>query len=82
MIPGTIVYVFIGTTVSSLTNPDKGDDKNGTLKIIVLVVGSVLACAAIIYISIVAKKILKRITDEAEKKLIDEGGAPDQENIS
>ena len=69
MIPGTIVYVFIGTTISSIADAASGNTSgNGNNKILILVliiVGSILACAGIVYVSIVAKKKLKEITDKA-----------------
>ena len=58
MIPGTIVYVFVGTTISSIAEAASGTNKS-TAALVLLIVGSVLACAGIIWVSIIAKKKLK-----------------------
>ena len=58
MIPGTIVYVFVGTTLGSITQAATGDYSGGTGALIMLIVGSVLACVAIVWVSIVVKRYL------------------------
>ena len=58
ILPGTIVYVFIGTTIGSITDAATGNYDAGPAGLILLIVGSVLACVAIVYISIVVKKYL------------------------
>ena len=58
MLPGTIVYVFVGTTVGSLTDLVKGDADSGVLGLILLIVGSALACFLIIFVSIKVKGYL------------------------
>jgi uncharacterized membrane protein YdjX (TVP38/TMEM64 family) len=78
MLPGVLVYVFIGTTVSSIAEAagaavsgDKKEDDsvdNSTLTLILVIVGSILACGGIIWVSAVAKRIL----DEELKKAEDE----------
>ena len=60
MIPGTIVYVFIGTTISNLADAVAGKYESGTLGLVVLIVGTVLAFAAIVYVSIVVKRYLNK----------------------
>jgi len=60
MLPGTIVYVFIGTTVANIKDVASGDYGNGTITLVFLIVGTVFACAGIIYISIVVKKYLDK----------------------
>ena len=60
MIPGTIVYVFIGTTISSIADAASGNtsgsESNKTMILVLVIVGSVLACVGIVYVSIVAKR--------------------------
>ena len=58
ILPGTIVYVFIGTTIGSIQDAASGNYDAGPAGLIFLIVGSVLACVAIIWISIVVKKYL------------------------
>ena len=51
MIPGTIVYVFVGTTISSISEAakgGKGNEGSDTVLLVMLILGSVLACFGII----------------------------------
>ena len=64
MIPGTIAYVFVGTTIGSIQDAATGNYDATTIKLVFLIVGSILACAAIIYISIVVKRILNKAMEE------------------
>mmetsp|Transcript_33626 Transcript_33626/g.51846 ORF Transcript_33626/g.51846 Transcript_33626/m.51846 type:complete len:133 (-) Transcript_33626:64-462(-) len=63
ILPATVVYVFVGTTLSNVKDASK-NPAQGPLVIILFVGGSLLACLAIIYISWVAKKILNEMLDE------------------
>ena len=71
MIPGTIVYVFVGTTISNISAAASGDFEGGTATLVLLIVGTVLAFAAIIYVTIVVKRYLNKQLaenkDEEEK---------------
>ena len=58
MIPRTIVYVFVGTTIGSIQDAASGNYDSGAAGLVFLIVGCVLACAAIIYVSIVVKRYL------------------------
>ena len=58
ILPGSIVYVFIGTTIGSIQDAASGNYDAGPAGLIFLIVGSILACVAIIYVSIVVKKYL------------------------
>ena len=73
MIPGTIVYVFVGTTIGNISKAASGDFEGGTVTLVALIVGTVLAFAAIIYISIVVKRYLNKqlASDNAEKGTAD-----------
>jgi len=68
MLPGTIVYVFIGTTISSITEAASGstNGENNTLILVLFIVGSVLACGGIIWVSVVAKKHLNAELEKAK----------------
>merc|ERR1719232_1426227 len=66
MIPGTVVYVFIGTTLGSITQAATGDYSGGPLTITLLIVGSILACVAIVWISIVVKRYLQQAQELGE----------------
>ena len=64
MIPGIIAYVFVGTTLGSLKDAAAGDDSISTVNIVFMVAGSIIGVAAIIYISIVVKRILNETIEQ------------------
>eukprot|EP00354_Favella_ehrenbergii_P010775 CAMPEP_0170467436 /NCGR_PEP_ID=MMETSP0123-20130129/11016_1 /TAXON_ID=182087 /ORGANISM="Favella ehrenbergii, Strain Fehren 1" /LENGTH=81 /DNA_ID=CAMNT_0010733803 /DNA_START=683 /DNA_END=928 /DNA_ORIENTATION=+ len=64
MLPGTLVYVFVGTTIGSIQEAASGDYDAGSAGLALLIVGSVLACAAIIYVSIVVKRYLNAAVEQ------------------
>ena len=71
MLPGTLVYVFVGTTVGSIQDAASGNYDAGPAGLVLLIVGSVLACVAIIYVSIVVKRYLNAaIAKENEAALL------------
>ena len=61
MIPGTIAYVFIGTTISDIADASNGSSDQSKIFLIFAIVGSILAIIGIVWISIVAKRYLKDI---------------------
>jgi len=69
MIPGTIVYVFIGTTISDIADAAAGKYDRGPAFLVLLIVGSILALVAIFYVSYVVKKYLDKTLEleEGEK---------------
>lgn len=64
MIPGTVVYVFIGTTIGSIQDAATGNYDAGVAPLILVIVGSILACVAIVYISIVVKRYLNQAMEQ------------------
>lgn len=60
MIPGTIVYVFVGTTIGNIAEAASGEFEGGTVTLVLLIVGTVLAFVAIVYVTIVVKKYLNK----------------------
>ena len=68
MIPGTIVYVFVGTTIGNIADAASGEFEGGTVTLVLLIVGTVLAFAAIIYITIVVKRYLNKQLAENDKE--------------
>ena len=68
-IPGTVAYVFIGTTASSLLgdeSEDASDDDNSSssVQLIVIIVGAVATVIAIVLISVYAKRALSKVLEE------------------
>ncbi|CAM9546640.1 unnamed protein product [Discosporangium mesarthrocarpum] len=69
-IPGTVAYVFIGTSASSLLGDEEDADDNsqsGTVQLIVIIVGVVATIIAVVLISIYAKKALNSALEEANE---------------
>lgn len=60
MIPGTVVYIFVGTTIGNISAAASGDFEGGAATLVFLIVGTVLAFVAIVYISIVVKRYLNK----------------------
>lgn len=68
-IPGTVAFVFIGTTASGLLGDDDDEgeesaDSNGTLQLIVGIVGGIATVIAVVLISIYAKRALNKVLEE------------------
>ena len=71
MIPGTIVFVYFGTTVSNISDAAAGRFDGGVLQLVLLIGGSILAVIAVFYVSYVARKEVKKVlakTEEEKKK--------------
>ena len=60
MMPATIVYVFIGTTLASIQDAVSGDYEGTWATLALLIIGSILALGGIIWISFVVKRYLKQ----------------------
>jgi len=58
MLPGAIVYVLLGTTISSIADAANGNFDAGVMPIILLVFGTLLAIFAVYYISKVTQRYL------------------------
>lgn len=76
MIPGTIVYVYFGTTVSNISDAASGKFDGGVLQLVLLIVGSLFAIVAVFYVSWVARKEVKKVLakQEEEKKAKENNG--------
>lgn len=90
MVPGTIVYVYFGTTVSNISDAASGNFDGGVLQLVLLIAGSVLAFVGVCYVSYVARKEVKKVlakqkeekeAGEDENKVMDasHNGADDEE---
>jgi len=70
MIPGTMVYVFVGTTISNIADAASGEFEGGAATLIFLIVGTIFAFAAIVYISIIVKRYLnKQLAEDKEAEV-------------
>jgi uncharacterized membrane protein YdjX (TVP38/TMEM64 family) len=76
MIPGTIMYVYIGSLASSLamlgaTNSNS-DPTAATAQLILKIVGFIATVAVTVYVTKIARKALQSSLSEAEKMAIEE----------
>lgn len=60
MIPGTIVYVFVGTTIGNIADAASGDFEGGSATLVLLILGTILAFVGIVYVSIVVRRYLNK----------------------
>ena len=72
-IPGTVAYVFIGTTASNLLGDDddtEGGDGGGdsTVQLIVIIVGAIATVIAVVLISIYSKRALNKVLEEENRE--------------
>jgi len=83
ILPGTVLYVFLGASAGSLTD-SASSGENSTVTIIVIVVGVVFGIAAIGVTSYYAKKELNRVvearqaTNEGDKSDVEYGDDTDE----
>ena len=68
MIPGTVVYVYIGSTLNSITQASQGQFDSNTATLVLLIVGSVLAFLGIIVVSVVAKRKIDYILEMNKRR--------------
>ena len=59
MIPGAFMYVFIGTTIGSITDAVNGEFEHGPLFLVFLILGSISALLACTYLTVVIRRYLK-----------------------
>lgn len=69
MLPGTVAYVYIGTTLVELTQLVTGDYDGNWFTICLFVVGLIATFACLILISYFAKVQIQKIIKEAQEEL-------------
>ncbi len=74
MLPGTLLYVYIGSSAGSLIDSESSADNNKTLTIVGIVVGIVFGVGAVAATTYYAKKELAKIivVREEEEDLVDD----------
>jgi uncharacterized membrane protein YdjX (TVP38/TMEM64 family) len=55
MIPGVTAYVYFGTAISNMADVLSGNYEGGWVQLVIIIVGSVLAVAVIIYVTWAAR---------------------------
>jgi len=71
ILPGTILYVFLGASAGSLAD-SASSGGNSTIRIVTIVVGITFGVIGIAATSYYAKKELRKITERAEMESDDE----------
>lgn len=67
MIPGTVFYVFLGSSAGNLVDSASSGQGSKTVSIVVIVLGAVFGIAAVTVITYFAKKELKQIIKDNEE---------------
>jgi len=67
ILPGTVLYVFLGATAGSLADSSQSSDNN-TVKIVTIVVGIVFGILAIVAVSYYAKKELNNVIERQREE--------------
>ena len=79
LLPGTMAFCFIGSTLSSVTESesteeeDDEDGSSGTVRLVVLIVGLIATVIAVVLITLFAKKELAKALKEEEDAENNEG---------
>lgn len=70
MMPGTVMWVYIGTLFGSLATigTDSGAATNDTFNLIILIVGFALVVAVAVYVAMIAKRALASSLDTEAKE--------------
>ena len=68
MLPWTIMMVFYGTTLSSIHDAVTGNYKAGPFGLATMIIGSVVAILASVFLVLVVKRHLKHMVAQAEAK--------------
>lgn len=74
MLPGTLLYVYVGSSAGSLIDSESSANNNKTLTIVGIVVGVLFGVGAVAATAFYAKKELKKIIDLNEDAVEDVDG--------
>lgn len=69
ILPGTVLYVFLGASAGSLTDSANSGDDNMTVTVVVIVVGVVLGILAIAVTSYYARKELNKVVAKRQAEM-------------
>ena len=65
MVPWTVMMVFYGTTLSNIHDAVNGDYETGPVGLASMIIGSIIAILASIFLSIVVKRHLNNMIKDA-----------------
>ena len=68
MVPWTVMMVFYGTTLSNIHDAVSGNYETGPVGLAAMIIGSVMAILASIFLSIVVKRHLNNMVKDAAEK--------------
>ena len=78
IIPGTVLYVFLGASASSLADSAMSDDSNSTVTIVVVVVGVVFGFLAIALTSYYARQELNKVVAQRQTEETNQNNEEEQ----
>ena len=64
MVPGVIVYVYIGSTLANVSDAVQGNFSGGWLQLTLLIGGTIIAFVGVTIISFISGKALKKALKE------------------
>jgi uncharacterized membrane protein YdjX (TVP38/TMEM64 family) len=79
IIPGTVLYVFLGASAGSLAESANSDD-NSTITIIVVVVGIIFGVLAVALTSYYARKELNKVLANRQAEIVNDHRQHDEES--
>ena len=68
MIPGAFIYVFIGTTIGSISDAVRGEFDHGPLFLVFLIFGTISALLACTYMTMLIRRYLKKNLELNDEK--------------
>jgi len=78
MIPGTIAFVFLGTTITSISEASEQGIGSNVGILVFAIVGTILAFIGVVWVSAIARREIKALTENSEAaEMMDE----ENENI-
>ena len=81
MIPGTVAYVYLGTTISNIAIASMGGFSGGPVELTLIILGCVLAIVAVVLVTLRAKKELSKLMEQERKEEEEREGALRKEGI-
>src|SRR5215469_16773162 len=68
IVPGTVMYVYLGSTVSALADIAAGNVEGGPARLVLFFVGLAATVAVTIYVTRLARRALRQAVPEVEKE--------------
>lgn len=75
MMPGVIAFSLIGSSLGSISQAGSGDFDGGIGLTLFIIIGTVLALAVSVYVSVIARREIKKIVTDANGEIPQEDNA-------